>query len=461
MPIGSAKIGVLGAGLVPGGTETFNTSGTFSVPPGVKKVNITGKGATGNPGNAGNSGNAGNPGSGGGGGSGGVSSRQGGASPIGGTPGGIAYKNTSGRPCSFVLPGAPYSPITPWFNSGTAPAPLSPLIAMGGAGPCSTPCFPLGRPSNGAQTGISGNAGSAGNAGNPGNAGNSSSTLCKNFPGGAGGNAGVAGAAGNGGGSGPAGGQGGNADTRNPGSAGTGAGAGGAGGVLSQSGNPACRPLFYYGGNGGGGAGISNDGAAGRATVRNDPGAPQSCTVFFSVGGNYECSTRALTPGNPAAANIMGNFKWPRPPTCVANNMIGSPGSMGPPVSGITRAAITMMTSCNVGAPSCTFANVTSRSSVSQFSPSPLAPEIFRAGAGGGGAAGYGASTVGANHCMGGGGGGGGRGGAGNAGGTSSAPSGSAATPTTFNCVSVTPGGSVPVTVASPGGQIVISWNPQ
>jgi hypothetical protein len=38
MPIGSSKLGVLGAGLVPGGTETFNAPGTFSIPPGVKKV---------------------------------------------------------------------------------------------------------------------------------------------------------------------------------------------------------------------------------------------------------------------------------------------------------------------------------------------------------------------------------------------------------------------------------------
>jgi hypothetical protein len=40
-------------------------------------------------------------------------------------------------------------------------------------------------------------------------------------------------------------------------------------------------------------------------------------------------------------------------------------------------------------------------------------------------------------------------------------PSGAAATPATFNCVPVTPGGTAPITVGSPGGQIVISWNPQ
>jgi hypothetical protein len=67
MPIGASKVGVLGAGLVPGGTETFNAPGTFSIPPGVKKVNITGVGGVGNPGTTGTAGNAGEPGLGGGG----------------------------------------------------------------------------------------------------------------------------------------------------------------------------------------------------------------------------------------------------------------------------------------------------------------------------------------------------------------------------------------------------------
>jgi hypothetical protein len=63
---------------------------------------------------------------------------------------------------------------------------------------------------------------------------------------------------------------------------------------------------------------------------------------------------------------------------------------------------------------------------------------------------------------FGGGGGGGGRGNAGNAGGCGGAGGcGVAGTPATFNCVPVTPGCTAPITVASPGGQIVISWNPQ
>jgi hypothetical protein len=67
MAIGTSKVGALG-GLVPGGTETFNTSGTFCVPPGVKKISVTGIGGSGTPGNTGSSGNAGNPGTGAGGG---------------------------------------------------------------------------------------------------------------------------------------------------------------------------------------------------------------------------------------------------------------------------------------------------------------------------------------------------------------------------------------------------------
>jgi hypothetical protein len=59
----------------------------------------------------------------------------------------------------------------------------------------------------------------------------------------------------------------------------------------------------------------------------------------------------------------------------------------------------------------------------------------------------------------GGGGGGGGRGALGNSGGAGNP--GSNANPTTHNAISVTPGASYPVSVASPGGQVIVSWNPQ
>ena len=68
MPIGAGKAGVLGAGLVPGGSETFNSSGTYTVPAGVTKVNVTGVGAAGTAGNPGNAGGAGPGGAGGSGG---------------------------------------------------------------------------------------------------------------------------------------------------------------------------------------------------------------------------------------------------------------------------------------------------------------------------------------------------------------------------------------------------------
>jgi hypothetical protein len=89
----------------------------------------------------------------------------------------------------------------------------------------------------------------------------------------------------------------------------------------------------------------------------------------------------------------------------------------------------------------------------------PAYPAI-RSGGGGGGGSMTAPSVF--QSLGGGGGGGGGRGNAGNAGGAGGAGgTGTAGTPATFNCVPVSPGTTTPITVASPGGQIVISWNPQ
>ena len=105
MAVGSSKIGVLG-GLVSGGSETFNCSGTFVVPPGVRTISITGRGGTGNPGNAGNPGNPGNPGTGGGGAGGGGGKI--GPQPYGsfnynpGGPGGHAWTNNVNNPLRFL-----------------------------------------------------------------------------------------------------------------------------------------------------------------------------------------------------------------------------------------------------------------------------------------------------------------------------------------------------------------------
>ena len=67
MPIGVSKSGLLGAGVVPGGSETFNSSGTFTAPTGVTTVNLSGFGAAGN---NGVTGSGGQPGAGGAGGNG-------------------------------------------------------------------------------------------------------------------------------------------------------------------------------------------------------------------------------------------------------------------------------------------------------------------------------------------------------------------------------------------------------
>jgi hypothetical protein len=99
------------------------------------------------------------------------------------------------------------------------------------------------------------------------------------------------------------------------------------------------------------------------------------------------------------------------------------------------------------------------RVNLPQFSPLPLAPNIIRAGGGGGSS--FGTTNDNIIYFGGGGGGGGGRGNAGNAGGGSPTPTGVAGTPQTFNCVPVSPGTTTPITVGTPGGQIVISWNPQ
>ncbi|MDC1355590.1 hypothetical protein N8205_01965, partial [Flavobacteriaceae bacterium] len=65
MPIGTSKTGIMGAGITPGGSETFNSTGTFCVPSGITKVNLSGYGGVGG---AGGDGNPGGPGAGGNGG---------------------------------------------------------------------------------------------------------------------------------------------------------------------------------------------------------------------------------------------------------------------------------------------------------------------------------------------------------------------------------------------------------
>ena len=450
MPIGTSKLGVLGAGLVPGGSVTFNASGTFSVPPGVKKVSITGKGGTGNPGNAGNPGNPGQSGSGGAGGGGGQSRSTcyctGQFNQIlGGSRGGWASRPDMASRGSITLTPAinnPPSIFQCWIAAGTAPPTYVNQVSVGGY------------QNNSAQSGQSGGAGTAGNAGNPGNTGASSSGLGNTFPGGAGGNAGVGGSAGNGGSGGSGGSVGGQAPLNsNAGvSGGSGGNGGGPGGNGSYHPGPGCS-IGGFGGAGGGGAGATNSGFSGensklgytsQLTARGGEDSQVSAPYQFRSG--IPAFTPATSPANGLPSNTMGGYGGIASAACTdsyGSNAIRFGKSSSINCGGYNNA-------CPDRSPS--------RVNFPQFNPAPLAPNIIRAG-GGGAAAGYTSNIL--QFRGGGGGGGGGRGNAGNAGGNSSAPSGSAATPQTFNCVPVTPGGSAPITVAAPGGQVVISWNPQ
>lgn len=137
MAIGTSKIG-FGSGGVAGGSTTFNSSGTFTVPTGVTKVSITGVGGTGNPGNPGGP----------------------------GTPGGGGSGGTGGYTAAYCWKMCPHG----WCGHYQT---VSYLGGTGGGG--------------------GGTTGSGGTHGQPGNAGQPSTGLSYTFPGGAAGSGGVVG----------------------------------------------------------------------------------------------------------------------------------------------------------------------------------------------------------------------------------------------------------------------------
>lgn len=148
MPIGTSKVGVFGAGVTAGGTETFNAPGTFVVPPGISEVNLTGVGSAGNPGN---SGNPGNPGRGGGGGDGSTNS----LAPL-----------PAPRPSTVISKGNGGGPNA---SSGTSGNPGNPGTSLSSRFDSPTYIFPGGTAGNG---GNGGNGGSAGVNGTPGGSNN-------------------------------------------------------------------------------------------------------------------------------------------------------------------------------------------------------------------------------------------------------------------------------------------------
>jgi hypothetical protein len=485
MPIGSSKLGVLGAGLVPGGTETFNAPGTFSIPPGVKKVNITGVGGVGNPGTTGTAGNAGEPGLGGTGGGASVSKQ---------TP--TEYVGTGGGRFNTFQPIAAANFTLGGFGGGLNPTACPPFPGR----PFGCPVF-QGQPGS---TGPNGGSGSAGSVGDPGNTGQSSTALGNTFTGGAGGNGGAAGNAGTGG----SGGGGGGGSTNNSNntetsankSAGSGgAGGGGAGGPAGMQFVSPCGPGFTYpvSGGGGGGAGATNDGSVGRQNPRP---APTGGLFGGGIGGTTTgfCVPALIGPtkaSNPITAPFppKGDCGDLFPDTAVANYPaqtsggagatynVGSQGNSGAPVfctgptnpgaPGSTDPYINVPFMPNFPTDRIRFGQSYRKGGTAPFLPgwtingflNPVVSRnnsAVRSGAGGG----SGAAPVGSpgQNLQNAGGGGGGRGNAGNAGGCGGGGGcGVAGTPATFNCVPVTPGCTAPITVGSPGGQIVISWNPQ
>lgn len=479
MAIGTSKVGALG-GLVPGGTETFNTSGTFVVPPGVKKVSITGVGSPGNPGNAGNAGNPGNPGDGGGGGGG------------GGT--------ASNVPNYFVSNGnAGACAITRTIFNCPRPAPTlfpNPIYFTPGGTQGNNSTFPGNANSGGAGTsGPSGSAGSAGSAGNAGNPGQSSSGLCNTFPGGTGGNAGAAGNAGSAGAGGTGGGGGveGKNSGGGGGSAGNFAGSGAAGKSAFKTKN---SPIIFTNGSagGGGGAGSTNSGSpagsfqkinptpftpqfvtlndipalgsgfggGGSGDTLNFPGGPCPAPKEMLGGhGGFGSSIKCGLAGTDPAAIFASSgtptpFRLVNPPSFRKGSgtfwVSFSPPSPNP-FCGSARRVQPLF---NVFSPS----NQTTEQAGITNAPTGFKQNATRAG-GGGGRGAYMERDGNYPGNGGGGGGGGGRGLNGGTGGTGGAGgAGNAGTPATYNCVPVTPGAPFPIVVNS-GGSINISWNPQ
>lgn len=182
MPLGVTKTTLFGGVLVPGGSQTFNSSSTWTAPTGVNRISVSGYGAVGTAGNGGAAGRVSYSYSGGGGGGGG-----GGDSVNGGG---------FGVPPAYNLgPGGAGSPGNqgcgglggPGGNGGSGASPGNP-----GTPGSPGQNFYLGSP---APSGNPGNAGAAsfaftynfpGSTGNPGNPGN----CAGHVPGGTGGNGG-------------------------------------------------------------------------------------------------------------------------------------------------------------------------------------------------------------------------------------------------------------------------------
>lgn len=488
MPVGTSKIGLLG-GQVPGGSQTFNSTGTFVVPPGVTKISVTGRGGTGNPGNPGNAGNPGNIG-------------------LGGTGGGAGGSTTAFN-CEFssnIFSGGGGGQTTNFI--GLTPLPAGNSNTNGGNAGTSNR-LNAATPGNPGSTAPGGDAGSSGNSGNPGSPGNPSSAFSLTFPGGGGGNGGTGGTAGNAGNGGTGGSGGTGAPFSNsPGSGGAGGNGGGAGG----SGFTGCRTQvlpaptqgvwtasgwaaekWAVGGSGGGGAGASNPGGGGTSNfpVYVDPSTPQGTRKRFNV--NINSMPIGLNPGLPSPSGGYGDWGYGggargdhpdapvwtpflpgplAPQARIQRISIGSGNGMGVSTACGPISTGTLNSSPGTGTPGrqkiVSTCGLSAPQIANQAWCAPVHPQItknnsyFRVGIGGGAGGNTVVRYTPGQTAGGGGGGGGGRGNAGNPGGSGNAGNpGASGSPSTSNCIPVIPGSPYPITVGSPGGQVVVNWNPQ
>lgn len=407
MPAGTPKVTMFGGKVVvPAGSSTFNSPGTFTVPVGVTKVNITGKGGSGNAGASGNSGQCG-------------------AGGAGGT-GGYSFEFTF---CNANFPGCPcICPITPYYVTNKTRA--------GGN---------RGLGGNGNSVWVNGGPnGNPGNTGAAGNTGASSSGLGYNFAGGAGGNAGNGG---NGGTGGPRGvvptcgyyydaysgstfgsDQSGRYYTNGPRVNCSSGVCPGFSGTQGMGWNNCATPIRFGQPSISGGGGTVGPGAP-----PNTPG-----STNFGAGGGGGGGAGTSNKGSTAGAG-PGNTNTPN------QNIVNRPGGAGGTCGGGSGGAGGYLNCVGGGS-----------TPGNPGSPGGNA-NIGRAGGGGGGGSSSLSNT--SNIATASGGGGGSRGNAGNPGNPGNP--GSAANPSTTNCIPVTPGGSYPITVGSPGGQVTISWNTQ
>lgn len=279
MPIGSSKVGLFGGKpIVPAGSETFNSPGTFVVPEGLEIVTVSGNGSTGNAGNPGGAGT-------------------GGFSGAGGSAGTLTNND-------------PFAPNQNWnYNPGLDVKPGGTgRQAPGGPGLSGNPGNAGATTSALGQTFTNGNSGNGGTAGNPGASGNS---------GNAGNSSNIARAcAGNSCTPTPFGGSGGTSNTSPINTGGT-----GMKGQATSVDNPPpinIQQVSLNGGHGGSGAGSSNPGQYIVGGCMPGPGTTSASTSPIP-GGVPDGGAAGL--GVYAFSNASCSYQTPRSPTA------GDPGN--------------------------------------------------------------------------------------------------------------------------------------